>query len=95
MVQERGVCNSAVYLSLCKDYPWSRKGECATQQFTSRRAESEVEVFRRDSKKLPIGDPDVDWEETIYLNLVVHLFNYKITLAICTRTSPTNLQVLY
>ena len=50
---------------------------------------------RRDSKKLPIGDPDIDWEETIYLNLVVHLFNYKITLAICTRTSPTNLQVMW
>ena len=31
-----------------------------------------VEVFRRDSRKLPIGDPDVDWEETIYLNLIVH-----------------------
>jgi hypothetical protein len=42
---------------------------------------------------LPIGDPDVDWEETIYLNLIVHLFDYKITLAICTRTSPSNLQV--
>jgi Uncharacterized conserved protein (DUF2045) len=35
----------------------------------------------------------VDWEETIYLNLIVHLFDYKITLAICTRTSPSNLQV--
>jgi hypothetical protein len=50
-------------------------------------------VWRRDSRKLPIGDPDVDWEETIYLNLIVHLFDYKITLAICTRTSPNNLQV--
>ena len=50
--------------------------------------------FRRDSRKLPIGDPDIDWEETIYLNLIIHLFEYKITLAICTRTSPTNLQVL-
>ena len=44
-------------------------------------------------RKLPIGDPDVDWEETIYLNLIIHLFDYKITLAICSRTSPTNLQV--
>ena len=49
---------------------------------------------RRDSRKLPIGDPDVDWEETVCLNLVIHLFDYKITLAICTRTSPNNLQVL-
>jgi len=50
-------------------------------------------IFRRDSRKLPIGDPDVDWEETIYLNLVVHMFDYTITVAICTRTSPSNLQV--
>ena len=35
-------------------------------------------VFRRDSRKLPIGDPDVDWEETIYLNLIVHQLGYKI-----------------
>ena len=53
-----------------------------------------VEVFRRDSRKLPIGDPDVDWEETIYLNLIVHQLNYKVTLAVCSRTSPHNLQVL-
>ena len=46
-------------------------------------------------RKLPIGDPDVDWEETIYLNLIIHLFDYKITLAICSRTSPTDLQVRF
>ena len=52
-----------------------------------------MEVFRRDSKKLPIGDPDIDWEETVCLNLVIHLFDYRITVAICSRTSPHNLQV--
>lgn len=56
--------------------------------------DTEIEVFRKDSKKLPIGDPDVDWEETVYLNLVIHQFNYFLTLAICTRTSPKELQVL-
>lgn len=56
--------------------------------------ETEIEVFRKDSKKLPIGDPDVDWEETVYLNLVIHQFDYYLTLAICTRTSPKELQVL-
>lgn len=62
---------------------------------TSRNApkyETELEVFRKDSKKLPIGDPDVDWEETVYLNLVIHQFDYTLTLAICTRTSPKELQ---
>lgn len=53
----------------------------------------DVEVFRKDSKRLPIGDPEIDWEETLYLNLVVHQFDYTLTLAICTRTSPKELQV--
>lgn len=53
-----------------------------------------MEVFRKDSRKLPIGDPDVDWEETVYLNMVIHQFDYTLTLAICTRTSPKELQVL-
>lgn len=53
-----------------------------------------MEVYRRDSRKLPIGDPDVDWEETVYLNLIIHQFDYTLTLAVCTRTSPKDLQVL-
>lgn len=56
--------------------------------------DTEVEVFRKDSRKLPIGDPDVDWEETVYLNMIIHQFEYTLTLAICTRTSPKHLQVL-
>lgn len=51
-------------------------------------------MFRKDSRKLPIGDPDIDWEETVYLNLIIHQFDYTLTLAICTRTSPKELQVL-
>ncbi|XP_054268220.1 uncharacterized protein KIAA0930 homolog isoform X2 [Macrosteles quadrilineatus] len=56
--------------------------------------ETEVEVYRKDSRKLPIGDPELDWEETVYLNLIIHQFDYTLTLAICTRTSPKELQVL-
>ncbi|KAL5287479.1 KIAA0930 family protein [Megaselia abdita] len=56
--------------------------------------ETEVDVFRKDSRKLPIGDPDVNWEETVYLNMIIHEFTYTLTLAICTRTSPKELQVL-
>lgn len=34
--------------------------------------EVEVEVYRRDSRKLPgLGDPDIDWEESVYLNLIL------------------------
>lgn len=38
----------------------------------------EVEVYRRDSKKLPgLGDPDIDWEESVYLNLILQ----KVTIS--------------
>lgn len=31
-----------------------------------------MEVYRRDSKKLPgLGDPDIDWEESVCLNLIL------------------------
>lgn len=31
-----------------------------------------MEVYRRDSKKLPgLGEPDIDWEESVCLNLVL------------------------
>ena len=52
-------------------------------------------MYRKDSKRLPVGDPDIDWEETVYLNLIIHEFEYTVTLAICTRTSPKDLQVLH
>ena len=53
-----------------------------------------TQVYRRDSRKLPIGDPDVDWEETIYLNLIVHQLVYTVTLAVYSRTSHKDIQVL-
>ena len=35
--------------------------------------ENKIEVFRRDSKKLPcLTDFNFDWEETVYLNLILH-----------------------
>ncbi|XP_021959981.1 uncharacterized protein LOC110855886 isoform X1 [Folsomia candida] len=56
--------------------------------------QTDVEVFRKDSKKLPIGDPEIEWKETVFLNLIIHHLEYTLTLAICTRTSPKDLQVL-
>lgn len=39
----------------------------------------EVEVYRRDSKKLPgLGDPDIDWEESVYLNLILQKVNTRV-----------------
>ncbi|RWS08223.1 uncharacterized protein B4U79_09942 [Dinothrombium tinctorium] len=56
--------------------------------------ETLIEVFRKESKKLPIGDLEIDWEETLYLNLIMQEVEYWITCAICTRTSFTDIQIL-
>ncbi|BFZ04307.1 hypothetical protein BsWGS_07347 [Bradybaena similaris] len=54
-----------------------------------------VEVYRRDSKRLPAQDePTIDWEETVYLNLILHQFEYTVTCGLCTRTGEQNLQIL-
>ncbi|XP_046580369.1 uncharacterized protein KIAA0930 homolog [Haliotis rubra] len=57
--------------------------------------QAEIEVYRRDSKKLPsLDDKTVDWEETVYLNIILHQFVYRVTCAVCTRTDEKNLQIL-
>ncbi|XP_055506160.1 uncharacterized protein KIAA0930 homolog isoform X1 [Leucoraja erinacea] len=56
--------------------------------------EVEVEVYRRDSKKLPgLGDPDIDWEESVYLNLVLQKLEYMVTCAVCTRSEGGDIHV--
>ncbi|XP_051911065.1 uncharacterized protein KIAA0930 homolog isoform X2 [Hippocampus zosterae] len=61
-------------------------GECKKQV--------EVEVYRRDSKKLPgLGDPDIDWEESVYLNLVLQKLDYVVTCAVCTRSDAGDIHV--
>ncbi|XP_077449470.1 uncharacterized protein KIAA0930 homolog isoform X2 [Stigmatopora argus] len=55
---------------------------------------AEVEVYRRDSKKLPgLGDPDIDWEESVYLNLVLQKLDYMVTCAVCTRSDAGDIHV--
>lgn len=54
----------------------------------------EVEVYRRDSKKLPgLGDPDIDWEESVYLNLILQKLDYVVTCAVCTRSDAGDIHV--
>jgi hypothetical protein len=71
-----------------------RKKHVRSSSRTNPQYDTEIEVFRKDSRKLPIGDPSIDWEESVYLNLIIHQFDYSLTLAICTRTSPKELQIL-
>jgi len=54
-----------------------------------------VEVYRRDSKRLPaLDEPTIDWEETLYINIILHQFEYTITCGLCSRTAEKNLQIL-
>ncbi|KAK8775713.1 hypothetical protein V5799_030941 [Amblyomma americanum] len=65
----------------------------ATRRYVPR-LETTVQVFRRNSKKLPIADLDLHWEETVYLNLIVQQLEYTLTAAACLRTGNQHLQVL-
>ncbi|ELV12525.1 hypothetical protein TREES_T100014460 [Tupaia chinensis] len=56
--------------------------------------EVEVEVYRRASKKLPgLGDPDIDWEESVCLNLILQKLDYMVTCAVCTRTESGDIHI--
>ncbi|XP_071955845.1 uncharacterized protein KIAA0930 homolog [Antedon mediterranea] len=63
---------------------------------TRNEAQASIEVFRKhDAKNLPsLGDPSVDWEETVYLNLILHQFDYILTCAVCTKNDG-KLQVFH
>jgi len=47
-------------------------------------------VRRRDGKQLPNKeDPEINWEETFYLNVLLHHFEYQIEVSIRTRKQET------
>ncbi|XP_074681716.1 uncharacterized protein KIAA0930 homolog isoform X1 [Strix aluco] len=61
---------------------------------TEGKKQVEVEVYRRDSKKLPgLGDPDIDWEESVYLNLILQKLDYVVTCAVCTRSDGGDIHI--
>lgn len=50
-----------------------------------RNKECTVETYRRDSKILPLTKSMfVNWEESAYLNLLMHGFEFRVTTVICT-----------
>ncbi|XP_038053649.1 uncharacterized protein KIAA0930 homolog isoform X3 [Patiria miniata] len=62
------------------------------RQSSATRAEKQtrMEVFRKDSKNLPsLGDPNIDWEESVYLNLILQQYDYILTCAVCTKTDDS------
>lgn len=53
-----------------------------------------LDIYRKESKKLPIGNVDIDWEETLYLNVILHLFDYHLTIGVVSQTSCNHMQIL-
>jgi len=53
----------------------------------------EVEVYRQYSTNAPgLGDPLVEWNETVFLNMILHQIKYTVTMAIYSVSSEsTNL----
>ena len=71
---------------------------CLTRSLTGylpKQAVTQLSVFRKHSKQLPIGNVDIDWEDTLYLNTIMHSFEYALTLAIVSRTGEDEVQILY
>lgn len=64
------------------------------RKLTEAEPQVEVEVYRRDSKKLPgLGDPDIDWEESVCLNLILQKLDYMVTCAVCTRADGGDIHI--
>ncbi|XP_055334413.1 uncharacterized protein KIAA0930 homolog [Paramacrobiotus metropolitanus] len=55
-----------------------------------------VDVIRRENiAKLPApNDRTVEWEETVYLNLILNHLEYLVTCAVCSRSTPKDLQII-
>uniref|UniRef100_A0A915HKQ3 Uncharacterized protein n=1 Tax=Romanomermis culicivorax TaxID=13658 RepID=A0A915HKQ3_ROMCU len=77
------------------DMLWYVQASGAYSYASISRNTSVLDVYRRQSKKQPTpGAKHISWEETVYLNLILHHIEYSLTCAVCTKTSPHNLQIL-
>ncbi|KAE9413256.1 hypothetical protein Angca_006268 [Angiostrongylus cantonensis] len=54
-----------------------------------------LQVYRRSSKNQPSPcDKAYNWEETVCLNLILQQLDFYVTCAVCTQTSPRNLEII-
>ncbi|OQV21660.1 KIAA0930-like protein [Hypsibius exemplaris] len=55
-----------------------------------------LDVIRRENiAKLPApNDLSVEWDETVYLNLILNHLEYVVTCAVCSRSTPKDLQII-
>lgn len=50
--------------------------------------------MRKFSSNLPINLLTINWEETLYLNIILQKLNYSVLYSIFTRTSAKHFQML-
>ncbi|CAK9305040.1 unnamed protein product [Gordionus sp. m RMFG-2023] len=64
--------------------------------YVEKQYDVKINVLRRGCKMNHnlYNDPYIDWEETVYLNLILQQFEYTITCSVCIRTGPKDLQIL-
>uniref|UniRef100_A0AC35TYQ8 PIPK domain-containing protein n=1 Tax=Rhabditophanes sp. KR3021 TaxID=114890 RepID=A0AC35TYQ8_9BILA len=66
---------------------------CGGKEGTSVDA-SHLQVFRKQSKNKPTpGCSEVNWEETVCLNILMQFVDFYVSSAVCTKTHPNNLQI--
>lgn len=52
-------------------------------------------AVRKESPQVPmLHDITVDWEQTVYLNAIMHQFEYRLAVAVCERKEDGGLRVL-
>ena len=40
------------------------------------------------------GSPEYDWEDTVNLNLILHQFEYTVTIAVCLKTNDKHIEII-
>ena len=50
--------------------------------------------MRNVSPNLPLHLCSINWEETLFLNIIMQKLEFMILFSVCTRTSPEHYQVL-
>uniref|UniRef100_A0A0N5ATV9 Uncharacterized protein n=1 Tax=Syphacia muris TaxID=451379 RepID=A0A0N5ATV9_9BILA len=88
-------CNVDKCIAHSDDMLWYVLYQRLTRGFTVGSGCDQLLVFRRQSPNQPsIDDHGINWEETVCLNLILGQLDFYLTVAVCTKTSPQNLQIL-
>lgn len=88
-------CSLEKCIAHSDDMLWYVPFQRLTQTFHVGPGCDQLMVYRRQSPNQPnIYDAAINWEETVCLNLILGQLDFHVTCAVCTKTSPQNLQIL-